>query len=185
MSTEFPKPPMSAARLAAEAAFAAPAQPEPPPQAPAQVTLRRSRLAGGLDEAAGGGAVAPTGMPPEAAGPRVFRVVAAPSAAAPAVAPRALLDEAVATPATPRKRRVRAEQRPSPVVVVQVAPAPAPAAPLQPEALRAELQRAGALLEVAARAQAFHIDPHAFDRDWQRLSRRADELLKELQALNC
>lgn len=180
MSTEFPKPPMSAARLAAEAAFAAPAQPEPPPQAPAQVTLRRSRLAGGLDEAAGGGVASPSGMPPEAAGPRVFRVVAAPSAFALALAPRALLDGSAAPPAVPRKRRVRAEQRPSPVVVVQVATAPA--APLQPEALRAELQRAGALLEVAARAQAFHIDPHAFDRDWQRLSRRADELLKELQA---
>jgi hypothetical protein len=190
MSTEFPKPPMSAARLAAEAAFAAPAQPAPPPVAPAQVTLRRSRLGAGPDEAAGAPRQASGAAPAAEAGPRVFRVVAALPVLPAAPVPLSPGLEAESAPvAVPRTRRVRAERRPSAVVVVKAAEPPARQAaatselpPLQPEALRAELQRAGALLEMAAQAQSFRIDSTAFDSDWERLSRRAEQLLKELRA---
>ena len=191
MSTGFPKPPKSAARLAAEAAFEAQPQPALPPPAPAQVTLRRSRLGAGPDEGAGAPGQASGALPAPDAGPRVFRVVAAQPAPLSSPAPLSPgLETEPAPVAAPRKRRVRAERRPSAVVVVQAAAPRArqaaftnEVAPLQPEDLRAELQRAGALLEMAERAQAFRINPHAFERDWERLSRRADQLLKELQAL--
>lgn len=181
--------PMSAARLAAEAAFTAPPF-NPAPSIQAQITVRKARLVVGA---------APTGMPTAAASscgeqasqaPRVFRVDASRVASQPqvsAILPAVRTSSAV-TPigVTKQSARRATDKRPGPVVhVINALPVHRReievAQPTQ-AALIVELARVGPVLEEIKRAQSLvFIDEHC-SKEWQRLSGRADELRRELQA---
>jgi hypothetical protein len=177
-------PPMSAARLAAEAAFAEAPRPPAPPAVAAQVILRRSRLAGATGEPAAN--ERPSEAPASAEkGARVFRVHT-PAAAAPLAPPAHVVADAALPPVVPRARKARADQRPGPVVVVlQAAPAPVAPPPEPPPArledLLAELHRAGDVLAVAERAQAFRVEPEGGTREWHQLAQKIERLKKSLQ----
>ena len=188
--------PMSAARLAAEAAFAGPRSPVSEPVR-ALVTVRRARLAL-PPQAAAAGAAEPAA--PAAKVQRVFRIDAprepppqgplpGPSAAEPVAAATPRAAEAAA-PAPPpavvrRRRRADPDKRPGPVlhVVVDLPPPPAaPAAPLQAAQLMEALDALDPLLQDIARAQAWRFDGSAFQAEWQRLSQQLDALRAELHA---
>jgi hypothetical protein len=174
--------PMSAARLAAEAAFSAPPSPATATDAPAQVTLRKSRWVLGTDELAAGntnGDAAGNAAGAASAGKsaRVFRVNAEPVAVVNRVHETAS--------AVPRTRRLDADKRPGPVVhLVQALPAreavalmPAPS----PQAMRAELHQVGLLLQAAERASALRFDVDSPAQEWQRLSQKIDSLQRDLE----
>lgn len=184
MSLDLPLPdallpaPTSAARRAAEAAFAPlPRKTDAPP---AQVTVRRRRAGPAAPEPATDDRA---GAPEEAArSPRVFRVdtpvapaaadtAAAAPAAAPMPAPR------------PRSRRRSPDRRPSPVVVVVPPAEEPPAGALDPRLNRLgeALAPVGPVLGEIARAQAFRFDGGAVAGDWQALSQRIEALLEELR----
>lgn len=184
----------SAARLAAEAAFAAP-QVRSLPQTSAQVIVRRTRsasLAGKPKPEAGDGPTIETA----ARGARVFRVEAAPTSrsARAGIAVEPSPTEAsthssslpVHAPASPNGRRIAADKRPGPVSHVILAPserereaeAPQPRLDL----LLGELERVTPVLEFIARAQAFSLVNERIAREWLRLSRKVDKLHEQIRA---
>jgi hypothetical protein len=188
-STSSDAAPMSAARLAAEAAFApAPVHDAPPLLLPAQVVVRRARgapltlAAAAATDSAGPSAASST------KGPRVFRVEAAAS-------PIALADDHPRWPATTnghdgvahmptsRPRRTAADKRPGPVLhVVHALPArpePAPQAQRLDE-LTVQLARLEPVLADIRRAQAFRLVDESCAREWQRLSGVADDIRRAL-----
>lgn len=162
---------MSAARLAAEAAFGAPLQ-ALQPVLQAQVTVRKARQLDPADEPA---ALAPA--PAEGAteasakAPRIFRVDAV--RLSDPEDPR-LVEASDASqvpgshdmPAVPRRRHRSPDKRPGPVLhVVQAAAAPAQT--LEPMA--------------PAEGSFTIVDPR-FAAEWQRLSRLVDGLQRDLRA---
>lgn len=182
----------SAARRAAEAAFLAPARPDAPASPSAQVTVRRRRV---IVAQADGAAAAGAGQASEAAvaaasstadgkGQRIFRLDTAPAADS-VPAPGAADGSAGPPPhdRVPRSRRIAIDRRPGAVVhlVQRVLPVQAPAAAAPPNRLAEALAPVGALLDAIVRAQAFQVDDGAIAEEWQRLSRRADALARELQ----
>jgi hypothetical protein len=185
--------PASAARLAAEAAFAATPKHSAPPSL-THITVRRRRLASDLPPAqVGVGPPANTTVTPEPQQPRVFRVDARdarPIAVKEQTRPhRPQTSEApgprdVAAPAA-RRRRTAVNKRPGPVVVVThaVGPmAPADAGPgLKLDQLRISLASVGPVLDAIARAQSFRFDVGHFDTAWQSLAHRAEALLLSLR----
>jgi len=195
---------MSAARQAAEAAFAAPRlHPAPPTQA--QVTVRRDRLAAGAAPGAEPAAADNAGPATEPAGksPRVFRVELARAPQPVETAPAALAP----LPARPRPpaaatrnggpavvaaagqpRRIATDRRPGPVLHVVHAARPAlpqraaeQAAP-EMHTLVAELARVGQVLQSIGDVQALRFIDDRFADAWNRLSRTADDLHVELTA---
>lgn len=172
---------MSAARLAAEAAFAGPRDPAPPAHL-AQVIVRRDRLA---DPAGERPADTGAGVAPDAAakGPRVFLVEGvrnpAPNDGPPA--------DTAMTGAVPRSRRIASDRRPGPVLH-RVHATPLPQRPPEGSAavldvLRSRLADLGQLLLAVERAQSFQFVDQRFELEWQRLSRKAHGIRQELQAL--
>ncbi len=186
--------PMSAARLAAEAAFGpAPLLAEAPQPIQAQVVVRRGRAAALTPAAA---AVDEAGVDPSAPfaakGPRVFRVEAA-------AMPVAMLTEPVPSPVAAnssgsaaalapkgRLRRATADQRPGPVlhVVHTLPPRPAASPPLLPVgALAARLALVEPVLAEIRRAQALLFVDHSQAGEWQRLGRVADAIRLALRTM--
>lgn len=185
--------PMSAARLAAEAAFAAsPFDPAPPSQA--QVTVRKSRLAvGSLAVAMPPATATATNNSPSALtskGSRVFRVDAsgsAPSGPAPVARPAGPTGaDGPSIDVSARTRRIAIDKRPGPVLhVIHALPARSreiQAVPPTLETLIAELARVESVLESIHRAQTFTVIDDRYADEWQRLSQRAEEICKGLQA---
>jgi hypothetical protein len=181
---------MSAARLAAEAAFGDRPQRTAPPN-PALVIVRRARLAVDAGTAAASDDTRPATQPqPVDKSPRVFRVDAAPSPKPPDLpaldlVPPALTGQAVAAGARPR--RTAAHKRPGPVLhVVHTLPArrpevEAPATDLA--ALAAALDRVGLVLADIGRAQSFRVIDDHRSASWQQLSLQADAIRAELGSL--
>ncbi len=170
------KAPISAARLAAEAAFGAPPF-QPTPASQAQITVRRARY-GVVAQQPVADAVAVAELTGK--GPRVFRVE-------PAFAVATTAAVATASAAPTRRRRSSPDKQPGQVVhVVHLQPArpeaPAPAAPLA-DSLVAALARVAPVLESIQRAQSFHFIDDRFDPAWRRLSKQAEELLNEVKAI--
>lgn len=173
--------PKSAARLAAEAAFALP-ETSAWPQQPAQVSVRRARFASLVQPPSPEGEDGPT---TELAikGSRVFRVEA--EAAAPVVN---TLDPALPpapSPAHPTERRIASDKRPGPVShVVHALPERQPeAATLQRRLglLWGDLQGVMPDLGLIAHAQAFSlVDEHLTD-EWLHLSEQVDALHAQIQ----
>jgi hypothetical protein len=179
---------MSSARLAAEAAFAAPPVHAVQP-GQAQITVRRARTPLLAEPpAAGQGAAAAVKA---AKGPRVFRVDTAVGAAALAAAP--LHAPASGSPvfgeaAAPKMRRCRAaaDRRPGPVVVVTpdaVPSTPPAAAHMLPdsERLSAALARVTPVLQAVAQARSFRVVDECFENQWQGLFEQAGELLRQIR----
>lgn len=183
--------PMSAARLAAEAAFAPPQARSAPSNEPLVIVKRARVLA-----QAGPSLVAQTAGPARQAEaiedrdkpPRVFRVHK-PS------------DPTECPPADPgqparRRRRKPPEQRPGAVVlrVVQT-PADAPSTRAadpqgadRPDrwpryATIEALAAVGPVLDAIARAQAFQFIDERYALEWERLSRKAERLREDLQSM--
>jgi hypothetical protein len=177
--------PMSAARLAAEAAFAAPLFSAPPASAPAQVTVRRARgpglataVADDVDTSSAGPSDSST-----AKGPRVFRIDAAPSAvtlvADDLPTPTAWQgDDAVVSRPTSRLRRTATDKRPGPVLhVVHTLPS-RQVTSLQPlGALTTQLALLEPVLADIQHAQAFQFVDNSQASEWQRLGRVADDAI--------
>lgn len=183
--------PISAARLAAEAAFTAPPS-NPAPAVQTQVTVRKVRLAA---------SASPTGMPAAGAqdsgeqarkAPRVFRLDA--SQAAPNLqmsADQAAVQTssaAVSIGMTRRSARKATDKRPGPVVHV-IHALPVQRREIQKvaqptlEALIMKLACVEPVLQQIQHAQALVFIDERFSKEWQRCSRRADELHRELKAL--
>lgn len=169
---------MSTARLAAEAAFAAPPRVAPPSGRP-QITVRRAR------GAAPAPPVAQDDGPPEVAAanksPRVFRVDAA-RAAEPG---RAAGDEVPTPVPVPPRRRHGTDRRPGPVVrLVQPLPASADDQPTarQLAAMAATLAGIDPVLRAIERAQSFVFIDGRFADAWQALAERASALRAGLHA---
>lgn len=180
---------MSAARLAAEAAFAGPRDPATPAN-PAQVIVRRDRRADpAAERPAGTGAGNVTSDNANAApadagkGPRVFRVEGVRSPAPHDMPPA---DTAV-TGVVQRSRRIATDRRPGPVMhQVHATPLPQRAAGDSATALdllRSRLADVGQLLRAVAHAQSLQFVDERFDLEWQQLSRKADGIRQDLQAL--
>ncbi len=182
---------MSASRLAAEAAFAAPQFSAPPPSQ-AQVTIRKARVA----VFAAQPVVTDEGlsaMEPATQGPRVFRVEA-PQAGHSTQAMGDALHEPLAASAgdadavvavVPRSRRAAADKRPGPVLhVVHALPARplADAAAPSLRGLIAELASVGPTLDAIRCAQSFEIVDRRAEIEYQRLSRLAEDIRSELDA---
>lgn len=184
----------SAARLAAEAAFAAPQVVVLAQQPAAKVMVRRTRSASLAaeppPEPTHGAAIELT---PKSA--RVFRVEAAPkapsveacSASSPPQAEESTLSAGslVKAPAIPKPRRIGTDKRPGPVLHV-VAPSeptrPVEVRPPRLDWLAGELGRVTPVLEGIARAQAFTLVDERCAREWMRLSRKVDRLLAQIRA---
>jgi hypothetical protein len=170
---------MSPARLAAEAAFAAPTL-APASIPTAQVTVRKRRLAGWQSESLPDTAPNDAGRPVDtltSTGPRTFRVEPL-KAQAPDERPEtAGADPAAVSTAegrSPRARRPK-QQRPGPVThtVLELAVPPGEAGV---QRLRAALAEVGPVLDGIQHAQSTtFIDPEA-DAAWQALSHEIDEL---------
>lgn len=188
----------SAARLAAEAAFALP-QVYPLPQQPAQVSVRRNRSAGlAVAPVTEGNLELNTEQPAKSS--RVFRIEAAPmpqsiaaSFAASSTTTEASTHNdvlAAQTPEQPNSRRIASDKLPRPVMhFIHTMP------DLQPErqpdadkpqprlgALIAKLQGVTPDLEMIARAQTFSLVDRRLTREWLRLSRQIDELHAKILA---
>jgi hypothetical protein len=176
--------PMSAARLAAEAAFAG-AQVHTLPLAPTQITTRRNRLALlAAPDAADEDSAAADGTEKR---PRVFRVAAA--APVPAPAPVPATAQAIGVGETTRHaarpRRLRSDKRSGPILQVL---SPLPARPPEPapsrsdwHLLRLELDRVGQTLQAIQTLVSWRIVDDRLADEWQRMSRQADELLVQLR----
>ena len=183
-----PAAPISAARLAAEAAFAAPALFQPTRPTTAHVTVRRARL-GPLSVPAWAGEVLPS-VEPQGKAPRVFRLDAVHATAPTPAAPAAAAAAANSTPPAGirRRRRVATDKLPGQVLHVihiptrQPEPVPAVAA-ARPGMLSAELARVAPVLQAIQRAQSFVFIDDSFEQQWERLSLQADVLLVQLRAL--
>ena len=190
---------MSAARMAAEAAFAAP-QFSLGPNFKAQITVRRARVPASAQPAAA--EPSPPTDEPIGKRPRVFKVEAARDhhtlQAEPAPGtPVNLADHRQADTPKQRKRRPADHKRPGPVVLVHSPPPPLPfqliqlIQPLQPskphkaaprsEALLAGLEKITPTLAAIEQAQSYWFIDNRFDSHYQRLSKQADELLKQLR----
>lgn len=182
--------PPSAARLAAEAAFAGPAS-RVIQNVQTQITLRRARSIVRAEQPAEvSTAVAEQ---PAAKGSRVFRIDSARGHASVPTeqAPQARPDQKTDTPPLlPKTRRRRApEQRPGPVVLVVQKPAtPRPlfataAVPPAPtsKTLAARLDQVTPVLAAIEKAQSFHFVDSRFENQYQRLSDQADLLLNQLK----
>ncbi len=159
--------PLSAARLEAEAAFAAP-QLRLTPAIQAQVTVRRTRLLVVPEKEVAGDAPA---AEPAAKSPRVFRVEAAHSAES------ALAGPALQPPVTKRRRRAAVGKAPGEVFHVVRAQPAVPALAF----LVAELASVAPVLDLIRRAQSLWFIDDRLAKDWQRLSKRADVLLAQLR----
>jgi hypothetical protein len=180
----------SAARLAAEAAFAAPQV-----QPLAQVTVRRTRSASVAVEPPPEASDSLT-IEPTARSARVFRVEAAP------ISPSVEAGLATLPPPTegstysgtlpahatepPRERRIATYKRPGPVLHVVHAP---PERQRESEVLQRQLElltsgldRVKPVLETIARAQAFSLVDERFAREWMRLSKKVDRLRAQIRA---
>lgn len=184
--------PMSAARLAAEAAFAAPNSAQPTAAAAASVVLRRSRLVAGQGPAAQHEAAAHEAAATHAAAgknARVFRVQATPTNP---FSPEAAAGAADAEPSAPtpkpptRARRVGSDKRPGPVLMLVQAPVAVAAVvelPTPPlEDLLTQLNLAGQLLQAAERAQSFRLDTDSCAKEWQQLSHKIDSLREDIRS---
>lgn len=184
--------PMSAARMAAEEAFAPPPVRGAPSNEPLVIVRRARALAVAQPSAAE--TAAPSSPAAAAQGrdkpPRVFRVN---KPADPAEAPA---DEATASLTVRRRRRKPAEQRPGAVVlhVVQPRAASPTAGPTDrqdpghpdrwPRFVTIEaLAAVGPLLDEIARAQAFQFIDERYSLEWERLSRKADRLHQDLKTM--
>lgn len=179
--------PPSAARLAAEAAFAGPTF-SLIQNGQTQITVRRARSFARAERPA---EVSPAAAEqPVAKGPRVFRIDSARvhatvSAEAALQPPPVQITDT--QPLTPKNRRRRAqEQRSGPVVLVQV-PAKPPTATAASPALRSKILVAGLarvtpILAAIEEAQAFQFIDNRFESHYQRLSRQADLLLNQLKS---
>ena len=187
---------MSAARLAAEAAFAAPRlDPSPPLQA--SVTVRRARPSRGAVETV---TAPPSGVaegPLDSRSPRVFRVEASmlrsptePEGMDPPqlalLAPPADRISPVATPVK-RRRRIGVDKRPGPVLhlvhavpAAQAARSDAADAPVFDQLL-AQLARVGELLQEIEQAQSFQFVSERFAPDWLQLSQTADAIREAIK----
>jgi hypothetical protein len=191
--------PMSAARLAAEAAFAAPplfSTPSPTQSTSALVTVRRARgtaLAPAADEETDTAGESGHASSP-VKGPRVFRVDAPVLVATAADASRQpstwQADEAVPIssspiwPTAPRLRRSSTHKRPGPVLHVVHALPPRQELPLLPLlALTAQLARVEPVLADIRFAQALRLMDNNQASEWQRLGRVADDIRQALQTM--
>lgn len=184
--------PMSAARQAAEAAFAAPVQ-RAPQISEALVTVRKSRHAVAME----GHAAAEVALAETESGqrtPRVFRVGPPPATdtgdAKPVSepmlqgTPRSNVETASRSP--PRPRRRNGEKRPGPVLhVVHSQMEPSAARVVEPrlDELMAELTAVGPVLHTTHTAGSLLLVEKRFAADWQRLAQRVDALRKELRAM--
>ena len=171
--------PTSAARLAAEAAFAAPDKLPEIGSTPAQVTVRRAKLAVWARPVPA--ADAPPAAELVGKAPRVFRLQAA-QAPAPAPAPAGV---SPLPAAARRQRRVAADKRPGQVlhvVHIQTRPAEVAAVAARSAALAVELARLAPVREAIQRAQSFCFIDERVEQKWQRLSAQAKLLLVQLQA---
>lgn len=166
----------SAARLAAEAAFAGPTF-SVIRNGQTQVTVRRARNLARLERPAQ--VSPPAAEHPVAKGPRVFRIdsarvhTSAPTEPAPQHQPGQTTDTQALPPKTRRRRAP--EQRPGPVV--RVVPAPAP----KSRTLVASLAQVTPILTAIEKAQLLQFIDSSFEGHYQRLSRQADVLLKQLK----
>lgn len=181
----------SAARLAAEAAFASPSDSDTQ-NGQAQIIVRRARNLALVERPAEVVSIAVEQSAVKE--PRVFRVDNAlaqaltPASAAPALSPVQITDTQP-THIKVRRRRAQA-QRPGPVVVVQMPAKPAPMEAPTPtaspeltfEILKAELACFTPILTAIEKAQAFQFIDNRFDRQYQRLSKQADRLLNQLKS---
>ncbi len=189
---------MSAARLAAEAAFAAPLPLSASPER-VQVTVRRARLAAPVAEPAAVDDTRPA-IEPTRKAPRVFTLEAAQaprqpdtplgvqSLPLPPASPAASIrSDAPATGARARIRRIAVDKRPGPVLhVLQSVPRQTRQAETTPPRLATlidELARVGPVLESIAQAQSFRFIDDRFAMEWQQISQRADDLQMKLNAL--
>jgi hypothetical protein len=192
---------MSAARQAAEAAFAAP-ELRSPQAVEVQVTVRRARAAEipqsepelNPERQATQGS---PGMPMPAKGSRVFRVKGAqtPRAQEAPAAVNALLHEDALRDRSPmprttsQKRRMANHMRPGPVLhvvhalAVRSEPEPEP----EPEQARprldlmaAELVQIGKVLDQAKRAESLQFIAPGFGREWDRLGRRVEQIQHDI-----
>ena len=183
-----------AARLAAEAVFAAP-QVRSLVQPLAQVTVRRTRSASVAVEPPPEASDSPT-IEPTARCPRVFKVEAAPIspsveaglATLPPPTERSTHSDSLPAeaPAIRRPRRIATDKRPGPVLHVIQAP---PERKLEAEVpqprldfLTGKLDRVTPVLETIARAQAFSLFDERFAREWLRLSQKVDRLHAQIRA---
>jgi hypothetical protein len=184
--------PISAARLAAEAAFSSP-QFSSIQNQQAQITVRRARI---LTHAEAPVAEGRSGT--EAAvrkDPRVFRIATTPTLQALPAEPapdseRGPVANVLTIQRRPRKRNFEANKRPGPVVVlVQQQPAlqPKPQPPEQAveamdsQTLTTSLDRFTPIMAAIQKAQSFRFMDDGTAPQWQRLSQRADELLTQLR----
>ena len=172
---------MSAARLAAEAAFAAPTlQPTSAPVT--QITVRKRRTASlepAPAQAQALAAVDPHAEEALSAGPRTFRVEVVKEQGTEEAQGPAEADAADADARGWRSRRAH-QQRPGPVThtVLEL-----PARPVEPsvQQLKAELAEVGPVLEGIQRAQDTVFIDRVADTAWQELSSRVDALSLEVQ----
>lgn len=182
---------MSAARLAAEAAFATfpSSEPRGTPASTAQVTVRRARLAAAAPVLATAAGHRSDEQPAGEKSPRVFIIPAAPAAATTAGLP---MQQGLATTETSRssgtqqrKRRVAAEKRPGQVVVLMSATPRTVSTPLAPApgwaSLNAAMVGLTPLLEAISHAQSLQFIDQSRAHEWQRLAQRAEELMRQLR----
>jgi hypothetical protein len=180
--------PVSAARLAAEAAFASP-QFNSVQNYQAQITVRRARVVAQA-EAPETQAIGETPADVRK-GPRIFRVLATPTdhAVAAESAPererlRAVTPEPVLSKR--RRRNVESNKQPGPVVVVlHQQPSPKPSKPVavapKTKAGATGLDAVDPIWAEIQKAQSFRFMDDGTGAQWQRLSQRADDLLKQLR----
>jgi len=191
--------PMSAARLAAEAAFAGPRLALAPPP-PAQVVVRRARLAADAVEPVAkqpgdiGNSPAPD---PVGKGPRVFRIQAAQGMTAQDAAATnahqarvqrsSMPADGPAAGVGPRSRRIGSDKRPGPVLhkvhTLPVLQRPDEGSATELDRLRARLAAVGQLLSTIGAAPSFQAVDEHFALEWQRLSLKADDIQRDLLAL--
>jgi len=202
VDSDAPDAPKSAAWLAAEAAFPVSQRPLPPASQPL-VVVRRAR---GLLDTPGFTESERTETPRidvVGRGSRVFRIetalIADPSEPAksplPSAAPADPVDTLEAAPRVSRGQRIAVDRRPGPVQQVFQAPptrrAEADVAggsltagqDCRPEVLAQELAGLDAVFDSIRRAQAVGPIDDAFAAEWQRLSRRADEIQRSIKDL--
>jgi hypothetical protein len=178
----------SAARLAAEAAFAPPRL-SPLPQPAGQVIVRRTRSTSLVAEPAPEDA-AGSANEQRTKGSRVFRVESEPTSKSAEKAAEGLSAAAAALPhganvagpppAPLNSHRIASNKRPGPVmhVICALPDRPPEAEPQQPQLsqLILDLQRVTPVLELIARAQTFSLVDERLVREWRRLSRQADDI---------
>jgi hypothetical protein len=179
---------MSAARQAAEAAFATP-ELRPPPTLEVQITVRRTR------EAPAPKLETPQSSPDAPSvsrGSRVFRIESAQTAGLPEAvsATNALLHEESLRNHGPSPRtaaplsRAVDNRRPGPVLhLVQTLDAPSEPEQTRPrlDLLAAELARVGTVLDEIKQAQSLKFVANPFAREWERLWRVAAEIRQDIK----